>query len=203
MSRRSRIPSFAPDQTIEHSLPSVLQRIAHLRESLAEGSYDGIAGGFGSSVMTQQLQLMNADEGTVWVVDKQSTGLVPVWNNGPTAEKLLSSHRQPLGSGLISMVFATETTICESDVHHHKLHDSTVDRLTGSKTTSMVAVPWHCAGAVLGVLSAVKLVRDDDSPPVEENFRPEAVRQLSLAAAALGAWIDCRLFATALGLGRL
>ena len=60
------------------------------------------------SVLACSFSEAHADEGTVWMLDQQAVGLVPVWNSGAQASRFVLSFVQPLASGIISMVFATE-----------------------------------------------------------------------------------------------
>jgi GAF domain-containing protein len=94
------------------------------------------------------------DEATVWLESENGDSLRAVYN--PVNLELVG-HEQPLSRGLISQVFATGLPLLESDVSARPSHDSSVDKLTGHPTRSLLAVPLESAGEVVGVLSAVTL----------------------------------------------
>ena len=54
-------------------------------------------------------------EGTVWLADKEEKNLVAVYNSGEDAASLVG-FEQPIGAGIISMVFAQQQPYCENDI---------------------------------------------------------------------------------------
>jgi GAF domain-containing protein len=97
-----------------------------------------------------------ADEGTVWLLDPDGHSLSAVRNTGPDAG-LIEGFRQPVGSGLISMVLETEQLFCENEVQKNAAQDKRLDRRLGKITAAMIAVPLHLLGECRGVVSCVIL----------------------------------------------
>jgi putative methionine-R-sulfoxide reductase with GAF domain len=120
----------------------------------------------------------NADEGTVWLVDPSGESLVAQYNSGPNAGRIVG-FSQPLGSGLISMVFETEQAFCENEVQRNDLQDKRLDRHLGKATQSLIAVPFSIGGATCGVISCVRL---GDNPSNGGRFTGKDLDLVTLAA---------------------
>ncbi|MEO7098974.1 MAG: GAF domain-containing protein [Luteolibacter sp.] len=98
----------------------------------------------------------NADEGTVWLLSPTGDSLVAQYNTGADAVKIMG-FQQPLGRGLISMVFETEQAFCENDVQRNCVQDKRLDRRVGKSTMALIAVPFSVRGEICGVISCVQL----------------------------------------------
>lgn len=128
---------------------------------------------------------VEAAEGTIWLLNETEDALLPVWNTGPNAEKLVGGHRQPLTAGLISLVCITGQAVCENEIYRNAGQDPTVDRKLNLLTCSMIAIPFVVEGRICGVVSCVKLKTADfvlsDPPP----FTYEDLAAVSLAVEQL------------------
>lgn len=123
-----------------------------------------------------------ADEGTLWLLDESSETLVPVWNSGPNASQLVGRFRQPLKSGLISLVCASGQALSENEVYRSAGQDPTLDRQLNLLTCSMIAVPVESRGEILGVLSCVKLKHANTNTPDPEGFTTADLVRIGEAA---------------------
>jgi transcriptional regulator with GAF, ATPase, and Fis domain len=123
----------------------------------------------------------HADEGTVWMLDEEAVGLVPVWNSGAQASRFVLSFVQPLTSGIISMVFATEQPFLENQVHRNQQRDPRLDRRLGVQTMALIVVPLFMGHRCCGVISCVQLVPADQEAGEDRRFD---VADLSLIQAA-------------------
>jgi hypothetical protein len=96
-------------------------------------------------------------EGTVWLIDRQADELVACYNSGEESD-LLVGFRQPVGQGIISMVFAQQQPYCENDIEASVGHDDTLDRKIAKHTTAMIANDVGQSGVdALGLNLGVKL----------------------------------------------
>jgi len=145
-------------------------------------------------VMRNGFSQARAHEGTIWLAE--SDALVAAYNTGPNAEKMVGVVRQPLTSGLISLVFANEQSICENRVYLNAQQDPTVDRKLGVKTWAMIATPFYLAREVRGVVSCVQLLDAASAGPEPSGFEPEDMLAVSLAASVASQLIDFRLLST-------
>jgi hypothetical protein len=105
------------------------------------------------------LRDVGADGGTLWLLRPGEAALEAVFN---PLEPEIAGKRQPLVSGIVSLVLATGETSCVSAAVNHGHHSPAIDIAMGKTTRSMIAVPFIPAGNSRGVLTAVRL--DSDHP---------------------------------------
>ena len=74
------------------------------------------------AVKTGSLAVTAASTKSLWLVNPAKSELDAVFNNGPTAEKVLT-YSQRLDRGLISMVYSTGQPFCENNIGEHPEHD--------------------------------------------------------------------------------
>ncbi len=141
-------------------------------------------------LVAREMASLGADEGSVWWCDSAASSLTIVLNTGPHRDALVGRFAQPLGRGLISMVFATAQPFCENDVVVNRQQDSTLDRTLGVRTGAMTAVPLVVSGDVTGVVSCVQLDHPDHAPGRRTGFDPGAVLALQDLATVVGRLID-------------
>jgi hypothetical protein len=147
--------------------------------------------------------LAGGHEGTVWLVNRERTALVPVHNTGPREEEFLREVReQPLSKGLVSGVFLREQSHCENAVREHAEHDPTVDRTMALQTIAQIAVPLRFAGTVRGVVSCVRLAPAGAAVPDDPGFDFDALRAVEFGTDVLGRLLDLTLLEILLGRSR-
>jgi GAF domain-containing protein len=142
----------------------------------------------------------HADEGTVWIADETEDALVAAYNTGPSAQKLVGQCKQPLGAGLISMVFANERPFLENDVFTNSTQSKSVDSLLNLQTHAMIAAPLYFLDGCRGVISCVQLMVAGASD-CGRGFDEEDKAGVCHAAATLGQLIDHRVLRSIVGLG--
>jgi hypothetical protein len=189
-----------PDGRLSALRPVLSARMKEAAEMLGEGAFDEFFDVTMRSLLVAGFCYIGAHEGTVWLLDHSRSNLVPRFNSGPNAETFVGKFRQPLRSGMISMVVATEQPICENDVHGNGQQDPTLDRKLGLVTCSMLAVPFYFAGEVRGVISAVRLKRAASADPDPAGFSPEDLRSLQLTSSVLSRLVEHELITLAIGL---
>lgn len=192
--------SVLPDGRLSALRPLLSARMNETAEMLGEGAFDEFFDRTMRSMIVEGLRKVGAHEGTIWILDRTRTNLVPRFNNGPNAAEFVGSFRQTLKSGMISMVVASEQPICENDVHLNQQQDRTLDRKLGLMTCAMIAVPFYFVGAVRGVISAVQLKDVASGDPDPPGFSAEDLSSLQLTAAVLSRLIEHELITLSLGL---
>lgn len=111
-----------------------------------------------SDLFADSLQSVGADGGTLWLLRPGEAVLEAVFN---PLEPEITGKRQPLVSGIVSLVFATAESQCVGRAGKNSRHSELIDIVLGKTTRSMIAVPFAPAGITRGVLTAVHLSRDD------------------------------------------
>lgn len=136
-------------------------------------------------------------EGTVWLVDENTRELVAAFNSGEDAESLIG-FRQPLGKGIISLVYAQQQPYCENDIQASEGHDDTLDRKISKHTTAMIAVPFYFGFGLRGVISSVQL---EEAARAREGFSSSDVETLTRVSNLIERLINESLFSSILGFG--
>ncbi|MDF1860871.1 MAG: GAF domain-containing protein [Verrucomicrobiales bacterium] len=108
------------------------------------------------SLLKEAFSHVGGCEGTIWLADLKKESLVVVYNSGDQAETLIG-FEQPVGSGIVSMVFSQQQPYCENNIKGSSGHDDTLDRKIAKHTTAMIAVPFYFAFGLRGVISCVQL----------------------------------------------
>lgn len=135
-------------------------------------------------------------EGTVWLADRTRENLVAVYNSGSDAEQLVG-FEQPVGSGIISLVFTQQQPYCENDISASPGHDDTLDKKIEKRTQAMIAVPFYFGYGLRGAISCVQL---DDNPNGATGYSSNDVQTLVRASNIVERLINDSLLSSALGL---
>jgi hypothetical protein len=149
------------------------------------------------SLLCEAFNAAGGCEGTVWLIDRRAGELVASYNSGADAERLVG-FRQPVGQGIISMVFAQQQPYCENHIEASPGHDDTLDRKISKHTTAMIAVPFYFGFGRRGVVSCVQLA---EAPKAREGFSSSDVETLARAVNLVERLIDGMLLTSLLGLG--
>jgi hypothetical protein len=110
-----------------------------------------------TEVLASSFSNVEADEGTLWLLDTEQEKLVPVWNSGCSARQFVGHYWQPLDSGLISLACVAEQPLCENSVYENADQNRTLDLHLAKLTCAMIAVPLRLSGGTSGVVSCVRL----------------------------------------------
>jgi hypothetical protein len=187
-------PNFAP------VLPELKGRLATAGKSIAPANFASLL----DATMRREIHLafeqIGASEGTIWLVEGgEAPALVPAYNTGPNAEKMVNKFRQPLTSGLISMVFASEQPFLENEVFQNAKQDKSLDTSLNVQTYAMIAVPFYFLEACRGVVSCVVLRLPGAAEPPVVRFDEAARLRVSHAATTVGRLLDYRVLQSILG----
>jgi hypothetical protein len=189
-----------PEEGFARLRPAVEARLRAAAEQACAEGFDDVFDHPMRALLIDAFARVGAHEGTVWLLDAEREALVPQFNSGPHAEKFVNRFRQPLTSGMISMVVAMEQPICENDVHKNAQQDRALDQQLELQTSAMLAVPFLFAGELRGVVSCVQLRRTDSTEPESPGFSVGHLTALQLAVGILSRLIDARLLALCLGM---
>jgi GAF domain len=148
--------------------------------------------------LAQGFAQAGADEGTVWLVDPAGENLVPAHNTGPQAAEVVGQFRQPLRTGLVSMVFASEQPFLENEVWRNATQSKLLDEKLQVQTWAMIAVPFYLVRRCRGVISCVQLKRGANAP-TPPGFRPEDLAAVEHVSSLLTRLLDFGLLSGAVG----
>ncbi len=197
--------------TVQNSLnllaPQELSELGYrLRDSLARAADSMLPEGFSelytplmASVLKRGCQSARADAVGIWLADSEEDQLALVSGHGRRVEESVGEYKQPLSSGLISMVYATGQAFCENGIHGRPGHSPVLDELLGVKTEAMIAVPFYFAQHIRGVVSCVQLSELEDKETPARGFSQNDLREVELATASVQRLLDLRLIEHLLG----
>jgi hypothetical protein len=168
--------------------------------AICRGEWSGWPCAGGYDAMSDALIAAEADQGVLWLVDDKKHELRPCFSIGEHSEFFLREIRQPLSSGLISMVFFTEDAICEAEVGRRSEYCPDVDSRLGAKTQAMIAIPVFFAQRCRGVFSAV-LLEASSKTKHKEAFLHSDFEKLSQACTIWSELIDSQLSAVVMQAG--
>lgn len=185
-----------PDPALAGHAAAIEQRIDECARRLTPDDIEGLLGNAGRELVSVTIAALKADSASIWLVDAEHAGMV-VSHTEPLGELL--GWEQPLNEGLISLVYASEQSICENRVYQHAQHSKRIDNALDKVTCAMIAVPFYVGGRLRGVLTCVRL-KDSLDEPDPEGFTAAdlgRVRRLSMAIERL---LNYRILAAVLDL---
>jgi GAF domain len=192
--------SLLPDPRFRKYASALADRLDKAAKLITRETFNDFADDLITTILEDSFDAARADEGTLWLVKPGKAELDAVFNNGPTAAKILK-HSQKLDRGLISMVFSTGQPFCENNIGENPEHDKAVDRETGFSTTAMIAVPFYFAQQCRGIVSCVQLTKKPGSVPTRDGFDMESMREVSRVASLLTRLFDFKLISRIIGYG--
>ena len=141
-----------------------------------------------------------SDEGTVWAADRdlEEPALVPIYHfrPGKDTKEFLEKVSQPLGDGLISMVFASGNSLCENDIANDPAHSKIVDTTTGRKTRAMIVTPIYASSVVIAVLTGVRIAPENTGEQSSgDAYSSKDLATLQSAARIIGEVFELRYLA--------
>ncbi|MEX2581583.1 MAG: hypothetical protein WD342_21175 [Verrucomicrobiales bacterium] len=171
----------------------------HLEDWIGSSGPENLAGLLDDTCVTllrDAFVAVGGCEGTVWLTDRDRQHLVAVYNSGSDAVSLVG-FEQPIGSGIISLVFSQQQPYCENDILASRGHDDTLDKKVAKRTKAMIAVPFYFGFGLRGVVSCVQL---EENSAGGSGYSFEDVRTLVNVTNIVERLIDDSLLSSALGL---
>ena len=192
--------TLLPDERFVLSLAALQERLESIGRNITAENFSSILDDTMRRVLSLSFSDVGAHEGTVWLVDEGTKTLVPAYNTGPNAGKLVGHFKQSLSSGLVSMVFASERAFAENEVFRNSKQDKSLDALLELRTYAMIAVPFYFLEACRGVVSCVQLKDLNPIAPDPPGFGEGHQAIVRHAADTLGRLIEYRILRVTVGL---
>lgn len=186
-------PAFATLQSL------LTERMARLGTEIHAAQFAALLDPLLREIIKQGFADAGAHEGTVWLVDAAGESLEPAHTVGPHAEKIVGQFKQPLGSGLISMVFATEQPFLENEVTRNTQQNKLLDAQLDVQTHSLIAVPFHFLNACRGVVSCVRFKSPNGGAGGPPGFHAIHLGHVQRATALLSQLLEYRLLSRTVG----
>lgn len=130
------------------------------------------------TVFSRSLDLLNAPDGSLLLLDEETHELEFVLVKGTLAERL-TEYRMPADEGIAGWVIQNARPALVRDVRHDTRFSHTIDETFRFRTQSVAAVPLTGNGKVFGVLEAL-------NQPSDNPFSDHDVQLLSLVCRFAG-----------------
>jgi hypothetical protein len=191
--------NILPDPAWESLKPALREHISQVGANLPAAQFATLLDPLMRDVMLQGFAQVGAHEGTVWLVDEAHENLAAAYNTGPEAGRIVGTFKQPLNSGLICMVFASEQPFLENEVFKNRQQSKALDSMLRTETFAMIAVPFYLLGECRGVVSCVQLRRPDATEAPPPGFRPENLVRIQRMTAVFSQLLEYRILCQTLG----
>jgi hypothetical protein len=200
--------NFLPEQRFLPLRPVLQEHLTKVGDAVKPENFLSICDEVVLKLVKDTFDRIGADEGSIWLIDHEKKALVASYNSGVNSAKVVG-FEQPLSSGIISLVVASENAFIENEVYKHKGHDPKLGETIGKTTYAMIAVPLYFLNQVRGVISCVQLLdvvfEKGQAEPTGEKppgFKPLDLNAVQTVAAAVRDLLDYRLLGTAVGWNR-
>ena len=152
------------------------QAIWRITESLrdAENIDDGLA-----SSLEIIIDALDCEAGTIWILEKHSNRLIPLFNHGPVD---ISGITIENGQGIAGTVTTTGESVIVEDTDTDTRFSKSVDDESGLRTRSMICVPLKDSEEMIG---CVQIINRRDGSPYDEEDLALCEQMASLAAVAM------------------
>lgn len=188
------------DESFVRLLPALRSRLELVGRSILPQNFSSILDEVMRQVIDKAVESAGGTEGSVWLADESSESLVIVYNTGPNSDRLVGHFKQPLGAGLISMVFASEQPFIENHVFKNSRQDKSLDSMLSLQTHAMIAIPFYFLDTLRGVISCVQLTATGSMDTTPSGFDHDDEAIVRNATVILGRLIDHWVLRTMVGL---
>jgi len=200
--------NFLPEQRFLPLRPVLQEHLTKVGDAVKPENFLSICDEVVLKLVNDTFERIGADEGSIWLIDHEKRALVATYNSGENSDKVVG-YELPLGSGIISLVVASENAFIENQVYKNKVHNAELGRKLGKTIYAMIAVPLYFLNQVRGVISCVQLldvvIEKGQAEPTGEKppgFKPLDLNAVQTVAAAVRDLLDYRLLGTAVGWNR-
>lgn len=139
------------------------------------------------SILESAVNILNAEAGSLFLVDEQTDELVFKVTVGPVAKDLVG-QRLPAGTGFVGQAVATRQPVIVNNVASSATWNPTTDKQTGFVTRSILAIPMEVKDRVIGV---IEVINKKDGLPFTED---DQILLTAFSGQASVAFENARLF---------
>jgi hypothetical protein len=175
------------------------ERLAAIGNSIQPDNFSSLLDPLAREVFSRGMAEARAHEGAIWLLDADRQHLVPAYNTGPDADKIVGKFKQPLNAGLICMVFASEQPIVENEVYKNTRQSKLLDQTLKVQTYALIAAPFQFLNECRGVISCVQLKHAETKAHELTGFQFADLTAIQRTGALLAQLIELRVLGSAVG----
>ena len=188
---RTARANFLPEQRFLPLRPALQEHLTKVGDAIKPENFLSICDEILLKLLKDTFERIGADEGSIWLIDHEKRSLVATYNSGPNSEKIVG-FENPLSSGIISLVVASENAFVENQVYKNVNHSAALGKRLGKTTYAMIAVPLYFLNQVRGVISCVQLLdvliekgQAEPTGKTPPGFTPRDLNAVQTAAAVV------------------
>jgi hypothetical protein len=200
--------NFLPEQRFLPLRPALQEHLSKIGDAVKPENFLSICDDVLLKLLKDTFERIGADEGSIWLIDREKRALVASYNSGPNSKKIIG-FENPLSTGIISLVVASENAFIENQVYKNVHHSAKLGEKIGRTTYAMIAVPLYFLNQVRGVISCVQLLdvliekgQAEATGKTPKGFTPQDLNAVQTIAAVVRDLLDYRLLGTAVGWNR-
>ncbi|MEZ5339170.1 MAG: HD domain-containing phosphohydrolase [bacterium] len=138
-----------------------------------------------AEAMSQARELVNADRTTLWLVDEEAAQLYTFVGEG-----LENEVRIRIGEGVAGTAAREHRVVVVNDAYNSPLFNPEIDRRSGYRTQSLLAVPMESTdGKLIGVFQAINRL-DGSENDADSGFTDEDTELFSSMAAIAAVFLE-------------
>ena len=131
-------------------------------------------------ILYYALTLMNASDGTLYLLDEETDELVFAVVRG-SVESNLINHRMPKTEGLTGWVMVNGRSLIVNDVRQDWRFSPRLDQRLGFETRNMLIVPMKVGRRVIGAIGVLNKHSGADFTEIDENLLSVLSRSAAFA----------------------
>lgn len=184
------------DPELSEFAPMIERKLAQAAKSVAPDEFSALLGDPGRAILRSTMESVKGDSTSIWLADIEEKNLVVTHS---TPDESLIGWKQPLTEGLISLVFASEQSLCENKVYQNANHSKRIDNAMDQVTCALIATPFYFGGALQGVVCCVQLKNGQESDD-PAGFSARDLGRTRRLSTALERLVNYRLLTSLIGL---
>jgi hypothetical protein len=189
---------WLPDPRVAPHAKAIEERVGMFAGHIRAATFVEFVDPLMRRLITDCLDDANADEGVVWLLDREGKNLFCAFQVGKHSARL-NNFRIPVEAGVAGMVLSTQQPFCENNLGVNRAAAGTLEERMGVIVCSRALVPFFIAGKMRGLVAGYRTKPALDSPE-PTGFAAEAVEELNLLSRLLGRLLDHKLLCAAIGL---
>lgn len=189
---------WLPDPRVAPHAKAIEERVGKFAGHIRAATFQEFLDPLMKRLIADCLHDAGANEGVVWLMDREGKNLFCAYQTGPHSSRL-NNIRVPVEAGVAGMVLVTQQPFSESNLGVNRAAASTLEERMGVIVSARALVPLFIAGVMRGLVAAYRTKAKADAPE-PTGFSTDAVEELNLLARLLGRLLDHKLLCAAIGL---
>lgn len=189
---------WMPDPRVAPHAKAIEERVGMFAGHIRAATFAEFLDPLMKRMIADFLRDAHANEGVVWLLDREGKNLTCAYQMGPHSSRL-NNIRVPVESGVAGMVLATQQPFSENNLGINRDAASAIEERMGVLVCSRTLIPFFIAGKIRGLVAGYRTKPNADAAE-PAGFNADDVEELNLLSRLLGRLLDHKLLCSAIGL---